>query len=71
MSLMKSRINEECFIGDKVMCLQIHGDAAFTGQVMLYEIIFKGVVTETLGLSNLPHFSAGGSVHVFYLFSVK
>jgi probable 2-oxoglutarate dehydrogenase E1 component DHKTD1 len=28
---------------------------AFTGQ---------GIVTESLGLSNLPHFSSGGSVHV-------
>lgn len=37
------------------MCIQIHGDSAFTGQ---------GVVTETLGLSNLPHFTAGGSIHV-------
>ena len=45
----------DCYIGDKVFCIQMHGDAAFTGQ---------GVVTETLGLSNLPHFTAGGSVHV-------
>ncbi|KAJ3412904.1 hypothetical protein HDV05_008768 [Chytridiales sp. JEL 0842] len=46
---------QDCFIGDRVMCVQLHGDSAFTGQ---------GVVTETLGLSNLPHFTAGGSVHV-------
>lgn len=45
----------ECMLGDRVMCVQMHGDAAFTGQ---------GVVTETLGLSNLPHFTSGGSVHV-------
>ncbi|KAJ3272834.1 putative 2-oxoglutarate dehydrogenase E1 component DHKTD1, mitochondrial, partial [Blyttiomyces sp. JEL0837] len=46
---------EDCYIGDRVMCVQLHGDSAFTGQ---------GVVTETLGLSNLPHFTCGGSVHV-------
>jgi probable 2-oxoglutarate dehydrogenase E1 component DHKTD1 len=32
----------DCTIGDKVMCVQLHGDASFTGQ---------GVVMETLGLS--------------------
>jgi probable 2-oxoglutarate dehydrogenase E1 component DHKTD1 len=53
------------------MCVQIHGDASFTGQ---------GVVMESLGLSelvdtsrltfadvlqgNLPHFTSGGSVHL-------
>jgi probable 2-oxoglutarate dehydrogenase E1 component DHKTD1 len=45
----------ECYLGDKVLCVQMHGDAAFTGQ---------GVVTETLGLSNLPHFTSGGSIHL-------
>ncbi|RKO99059.1 hypothetical protein CXG81DRAFT_28146 [Caulochytrium protostelioides] len=45
----------ECTIGDRVMCVQLHGDSAFTGQ---------GVVTETLGLSNLPHFTSGGSIHL-------
>ncbi|KAK3814456.1 MAG: thiamine diphosphate-binding protein [Benniella sp.] len=45
----------DCQLGDKVMCVQLHGDAAFTGQ---------GVVMESLGLSNLPHFSSGGSVHI-------
>ena len=30
----------ECALGDKVMCIQLHGDAAFTGQ---------GVVMESLG----------------------
>jgi probable 2-oxoglutarate dehydrogenase E1 component DHKTD1 len=55
------------------MCVQLHGDASFTGQ---------GVVMESLGLSkyrdvvrdpalftnilsgNLPHFTSGGSVHI-------
>ncbi|KIJ14628.1 hypothetical protein PAXINDRAFT_12464 [Paxillus involutus ATCC 200175] len=41
--------------GDGVMCIQLHGDASFTGQ---------GVVMETLGLSNLPHYTSGGSVHM-------
>lgn len=31
-----------CMLGDRVMCVQLHGDASFTGQ---------GVVMETLGLS--------------------
>lgn len=44
-----------CAIGDRVMCVQIHGDAAFTGQ---------GVVMESLAISDIPHFSSGGSVHV-------
>ena len=62
---------EDCMLGDKAMCVQLHGDASFTGQ---------GVVMETLGLSaspkvfifspltvlpgNLPHFTSGGSVHI-------
>ncbi|KAI6158451.1 dehydrogenase E1 and transketolase domain-containing protein 1 [Pisolithus thermaeus] len=46
---------EGCMLGDKVMCVQIHGDASFTGQ---------GIVMETLGLSNLPHYTSGGSVHI-------
>ncbi|KIJ59952.1 hypothetical protein HYDPIDRAFT_117851 [Hydnomerulius pinastri MD-312] len=46
---------EGCMLGDKVMCVQLHGDASFTGQ---------GVIMETLGLSNLPHYTSGGSVHI-------
>jgi probable 2-oxoglutarate dehydrogenase E1 component DHKTD1 len=71
-SLLKTS-PEECKLGDKVMCVQLHGDASFTGQ---------GVVMESLGLSkcrraihncasftchltgNLPHFTSGGSVHI-------
>ena len=41
--------------GDKVLALQIHGDAAFAGQ---------GVVMETLQLSQARGFYTGGSVHV-------
>ncbi|GJJ14902.1 hypothetical protein Clacol_009172 [Clathrus columnatus] len=44
-----------CNLGDKVMCVQVHGDASFTGQ---------GIVMESLGLSNLPHYTSGGSVHL-------
>jgi probable 2-oxoglutarate dehydrogenase E1 component DHKTD1 len=40
-ALMKTA-REDCKLGDKVMCVQLHGDASFTGQ---------GVVMETLGLS--------------------
>ncbi|EKM51353.1 uncharacterized protein PHACADRAFT_152038 [Phanerochaete carnosa HHB-10118-sp] len=45
----------ECYPGDKALCVQMHGDASFTGQ---------GVVMEGLGLSNLPHYTVGGSVHI-------
>nr|CAD7402421.1 unnamed protein product [Timema poppensis] len=41
--------------GTKVINLQIHGDAAFTGQ---------GINQETLHLSALPHFEVGGSIHL-------
>ncbi|XP_019934818.1 2-oxoadipate dehydrogenase complex component E1 [Paralichthys olivaceus] len=41
--------------GDQVVCLQVHGDGSFTGQ---------GIVTETLTLSNLPHYRVGGSIHL-------
>ncbi|GAM18617.1 hypothetical protein SAMD00019534_017920 [Acytostelium subglobosum LB1] len=37
------------------VCLMLHGDAAFAGQ---------GVVTETLSLSQLPGFNAGGAIHI-------
>ena len=38
-----------------VLCIQIHGDAAFSGQ---------GVVAEALTLANLSDFSVGGTVHI-------
>lgn len=53
MDLMPIATN--CQLGDRVLGVQIHGDAAFSGQ---------GIVMESLGLSNLPHFSSGGSVHL-------
>jgi hypothetical protein len=34
-------------LGDKIMCVQLHGDASFTGQ---------GIVMETLGLSASPNY---------------
>ncbi|KAI8053368.1 dehydrogenase E1 and transketolase domain-containing protein 1 [Syncephalis plumigaleata] len=55
MGLYDTNTDENCQLGDRVMCVQIHGDAAFTGQ---------GVVMETLGLSNLSHFTSGGSIHL-------
>ncbi|OAX34146.1 dehydrogenase E1 and transketolase domain-containing protein 1 [Rhizopogon vinicolor AM-OR11-026] len=54
-TLSNGKNNQDCMLGDKVMCVQLHGDASFAGQ---------GVVMETLGLSNLPHFTSGGSVHI-------
>ncbi|KAI0029023.1 dehydrogenase E1 and transketolase domain-containing protein 1 [Vararia minispora EC-137] len=53
-SLLKTS-PDDCRLGDRAMCVQLHGDASFTGQ---------GVVMESLGLSNLPHFTSGGSVHI-------
>jgi len=41
--------------GDKVLAVQIHGDAAFAGQ---------GVVMETMQLSQARGFYTGGSVHI-------
>jgi probable 2-oxoglutarate dehydrogenase E1 component DHKTD1 len=47
--------SEETRLGDDVICIQVHGDAAITGQ---------GIVMETMGLSELPHYNCGGSVHL-------
>ncbi|KAL0893530.1 hypothetical protein ABMA27_013726 [Loxostege sticticalis] len=41
--------------GEKVMAIIMHGDAAFSGQ---------GVVFETMHLSNLPDFDTHGSIHI-------
>ncbi|XP_050562877.1 probable 2-oxoglutarate dehydrogenase E1 component DHKTD1 homolog, mitochondrial [Spodoptera frugiperda] len=41
--------------GDKVLNLQVHGDAAFAGQ---------GINQEMLMMSQAPHFNVGGSMHV-------
>lgn len=40
---------------DKTLCLALHGDAAFTGQ---------GVVYETLSLAHLPAYDVGGTVRL-------
>ncbi|XP_069689765.1 2-oxoadipate dehydrogenase complex component E1 isoform X3 [Periplaneta americana] len=40
---------------DKVLNIQIHGDAAFTGQ---------GVNQETLEISQVPNFEIGGTIHL-------
>ncbi|HMB95494.1 MAG TPA: 2-oxoglutarate dehydrogenase E1 component, partial [Tepidisphaeraceae bacterium] len=39
----------------RVVPICMHGDAAFTGQ---------GIVSETLNLSELPHYRTGGTIHV-------
>lgn len=39
----------------KAMSILLHGDAAFSGQ---------GVVYETMGLANLPDYSTGGTIHI-------
>lgn len=43
--------------GDKVVPVIIHGDAAFSGQ---------GVVYETLQMERLKGYSTGGTVHVIF-----
>jgi 2-oxoglutarate dehydrogenase E1 component len=40
---------------DKVLSLQLHGDAAFAGQ---------GIVYETLQMGQLPSYATGGSIHL-------
>ena len=42
-------------MGESVLSLQVHGDAAFGGQ---------GVVAESLNLANLPHFTVGGTIRI-------
>ncbi|XP_033106615.1 probable 2-oxoglutarate dehydrogenase E1 component DHKTD1, mitochondrial [Anneissia japonica] len=46
---------EESVVGEKVLCVQVHGDAALSAQ---------GVIQESLGLWNLPHYRVGGSIHL-------
>ncbi|PVU89692.1 hypothetical protein BB561_005217 [Smittium simulii] len=55
MNLINEYQEKDCKLGDKVLSVQLHGDAAFTGQ---------GVIMETLGLSNLSHYSCGGTIHI-------
>ncbi|XP_032684667.1 probable 2-oxoglutarate dehydrogenase E1 component DHKTD1 homolog, mitochondrial [Odontomachus brunneus] len=40
---------------DKTINIQVHGDAAYTGQ---------GVNQECLGMSRVPHFEIGGTIHL-------
>jgi len=42
-SLLKTS-PKDCQLGDRVMCVQLHGDASFTGQ---------GIIMENFGLSEL------------------
>ncbi|XP_040582261.1 probable 2-oxoadipate dehydrogenase complex component E1 homolog [Lepeophtheirus salmonis] len=42
-------------MGEKSICVLIHGDAAISGQ---------GINQETLQLSNTPHFDNGGTIHL-------
>ncbi|KAK4049893.1 putative 2-oxoglutarate dehydrogenase E1 component DHKTD1, mitochondrial [Microbotryomycetes sp. JL221] len=54
-SLQATEQGQTYELGDKVLNLQVHGDAAFGGQ---------GIVQETLNLSNLPNFTVGGSIRL-------
>jgi 2-oxoglutarate dehydrogenase E1 component len=40
---------------NKVLSLQLHGDAAFSGQGIVYEI---------MQMSGLPSYTTGGTVHI-------
>jgi len=42
-------------MGDDILCVQVHGDAALAGQ---------GINQETLQIANVPHYSVGGSIHL-------
>ncbi|CAG2255190.1 DHKTD1 [Mytilus edulis] len=41
--------------GQRVLCVQVHGDASFSAQ---------GVVAETFGFAECPHFNVGRSIHI-------
>ncbi|XP_070576884.1 2-oxoadipate dehydrogenase complex component E1-like [Ptychodera flava] len=47
--------NATARLGDKVLCLQVHGDAAFCAQ---------GIVAENFNMAYCPHFDVGGSLHL-------
>ncbi|XP_061173979.1 2-oxoadipate dehydrogenase complex component E1-like [Saccostrea echinata] len=40
---------------EKVLCVQVHGDASFSAQ---------GIVAETFSIAECPHFNVGGSIHL-------
>lgn len=50
--------NPDCTLGDRVMCVQLHGDASFTGQ---------GTVMEGLGLSELSCLKSLNSLESTYV----
>ena len=57
--------------GDKVLCIQVHGDASFAGQVCRLcgrvkneHCFIQGIIAETFQLSHLPNYSVGGSIHL-------
>ena len=55
MTRAKQRIRKNTDLRNKVVPVQIHGDAAFSGQ---------GVVFETLQLSQLKGYTVGGAIHL-------
>ncbi|KAJ2384954.1 hypothetical protein GGI23_006816, partial [Coemansia sp. RSA 2559] len=42
-------------IGDHVLALSVHGESSFAGQ---------GIVSESLGMAGLSHFTNGGTIHI-------
>jgi probable 2-oxoglutarate dehydrogenase E1 component DHKTD1 len=62
-------------MGDRVICLQVHGDAAVSGcyfilfffssgSICFFFCLGQGIVQETLAFSQVPHFNVGGSLHL-------
>ena len=54
-SHMKGVNDSSGLIGDNILCVQVHGDAAIAGQ---------GINQEILAMSKLPHYAVGGSLHL-------
>ncbi|XP_064622382.1 2-oxoadipate dehydrogenase complex component E1-like [Lineus longissimus] len=48
-------LDESVTHGDKVLCVQVHGDGSVAAQ---------GVVAETFSIAYTPHFRVGGSIHL-------
>ncbi|XP_072032224.1 2-oxoadipate dehydrogenase complex component E1-like [Amphiura filiformis] len=42
-------------VGDKVLGVQVHGDASFTAQ---------GIIQENFAIAEVPHFNIGGTLHL-------
>ncbi|XP_022090977.1 probable 2-oxoglutarate dehydrogenase E1 component DHKTD1, mitochondrial isoform X2 [Acanthaster planci] len=48
-------LEEGSSVGDKVLCVHVHGDAAYAAQ---------GMASEIQALAELPHYNVGGAIHL-------